>query len=596
MAVNQTLTVTEVSTDTAANTSKVRILWTSTQTGESYNGYTRTAKYYISINGGTETEYSVSYTLPYQSTKTILDTTITVPHKDDGSGNITVRTWLDTGISAGVITKSQSLTLTTIARASTISSASDVTLGNSCSVKWIPKSASYYYDLLFSVGNWRVPTGKFRPGQTTTYTYNMNIPLSVAEQIINAKSGTMTVTLYTYSDSTGSTQIGSSDSKTVTVTVPDNDTTKATVSMTLSAESSLPTQFDGLYIQGKSKVKAELSAVAKYNANIASYSVNVENKEYGASENYTSDYLSGFGMMTVTGYAKDSRGYLGSVSEDITVIAYNKPIIQADAYRCDENGEQDDLGTYLKIEAKRIYSKVISGDTQKNYCAIRYRYKTAAATAYSSWVTILSGDTVDNDEIITAALLNGTLLAELSYVIQVQVIDDIGQSSVTSIDIPTGKVYMHRDGARRSLTFGGYVEEDNTFAIAEDITFKALGEKWISIGLSDNVEDETVVIGRAPASGCYYRVVSGNHIYISFACSFTYTGEAFVVNENPIPSELRPKRSAYAFCALSGKNIARVFVNTRGYVYIEWIQSLTSGSETTNVTSGWIDGCIDYFI
>ena len=123
MAVSQSLTLTESNIVTSANTSKVRILWQSTQTGESWNGYTKTAKYYVSINGGAETEYLVNYTLPQNSTATIVDTTITIDHKSDGSGSITVRTWMNTGISVGVVTQTKSLTLTTIPRASTIDAA-----------------------------------------------------------------------------------------------------------------------------------------------------------------------------------------------------------------------------------------------------------------------------------------------------------------------------------------------------------------------------------------------------------------------------------------------------------------------------------------
>ena len=54
MAVNQSLTLLQVSQNIAENTSQVRLLWQSTQTGSSYNDYLRTAKFYISINGGTE--------------------------------------------------------------------------------------------------------------------------------------------------------------------------------------------------------------------------------------------------------------------------------------------------------------------------------------------------------------------------------------------------------------------------------------------------------------------------------------------------------------------------------------------------------------
>ena len=172
MSVSQYLSVTEVagSVDNSANTSKVRILWQSTQSGESWNGYTRTARYYVSINGGAEIAYNVSYTLPQNSTKTIVDTTITVAHRDDGTGSVKVRTWMDTGISAEVVENSQSLTLTTIPRASYISSASDRTLGTACAIKWTPRSKSFRYKLKFSIGDWSYTTVAIHPNTTSDYT------------------------------------------------------------------------------------------------------------------------------------------------------------------------------------------------------------------------------------------------------------------------------------------------------------------------------------------------------------------------------------------------------------------------------------------
>ena len=85
MAVSQTLKLYQGTQDAVNNTSKLRILWKSTQSGESYNNNTKTAKYWVSINGGAEKEYSVSYKLPKGKTQTILDTTITVPHDDFGN-------------------------------------------------------------------------------------------------------------------------------------------------------------------------------------------------------------------------------------------------------------------------------------------------------------------------------------------------------------------------------------------------------------------------------------------------------------------------------------------------------------------------------
>lgn len=151
MAVSQKLTLKEIGVDTLANTSKVKILWTSTQTGESHNDNTRTAKYWITVNG-TKTEYTVSYTLPAKTTKTILSKTITVPHREDGTGTVKVQTWMDTRISAGEVELSKSLTLTAIARASTIG-ATDAFIESTSIIGINRKSEAYTHSVEFSFGD-----------------------------------------------------------------------------------------------------------------------------------------------------------------------------------------------------------------------------------------------------------------------------------------------------------------------------------------------------------------------------------------------------------------------------------------------------------
>ena len=602
MAVSQSLDVSEVSgsVSTANNASKVRIIWKSTQSGESWNGYTRTAKYYISINGGSEKAYSVSYTLPKNTTQTILDTTITVTHKDDGTGTVKVRTWMDTDISAGVVEKSHTVTLTTIGRASTITSASDMTMGsgNKCYVKWTPKSEDFAYKLKFSLNAWSETTDFIYPGTKSAYTYGYEVPL-VGDELPNSTSGKMTVTLTTYSNGS---KIGDSSSATFTVTVPDNSLTKPDITASVEPVSSLGSAFSGLYIQGKTKVKATISGSGNYGASVSSYRMVVDGNTYGSGDNYTSGYLSNYGSIRVTCYVKDSRGYQSSKSFDINVIAYAKPKVVAVsgesdvvAARCDSSGNLSDSGTYLKIKAKRQYSKVVSGD-QKNFCQIRYRYKSKAASAYSSWVTILEPSS-ESDEAITVALLNGNLAVNTSYMVQVQAIDDIGENGYTTITIPTDKVFMHRDGARRSIAIGGYIEEDNTFSIAEDINFKVKSEKWVSLGLSSSVQESSSSCGRgASGTGCWYRVVNGNHVYVAFNCAFTYSGSTVTVNSGTIPSGLRPSRNVYTMCATGGRAVARCFATPGGNVVVDWIQILSSSEATSSSTVNWIDGYVDYFI
>ena len=476
MATTQALNLTQVSQSVANNTSKVRILWTTTQTGSSYNNYEKVGYYWVSVNGGTETKHTVYSTLPLQSTKTIVDTTIEVEHDKNGNCTIEVRTSMATGINAGTIELEESLELDNIPKASTITSVADVTIGEKCSVKWTPNSASFRFKLKFSIGDWSDTTDVIHPNTTSPYTYTgYTIPLDAAWKIPHGTTGTMTVTLYTYSDSAATTQEGSASTKTFTVTVPTSALPKIS-SMVLAPVHSLGEAFDGIYVQGYSKVKLEaLIAETQYGSDIRYYDFTVGGKTYGEDESYTSEHLANSGSVSVVGHAVDSRGYGGYTDKKINVIPYTKPKVQnVTAERCDSEGKPDDSGTYLRISAKRVYSKVESDGVQKNFCDIRYRYKSEKG-AYGPWVTILAGEDTSTDEIATGAMLEGALAVDTTYIVQVGVVDDIGNETYTTATIPTDKVYWHRDGARRSFTFGGYVEEDNTFAIAADIVFKAKG-------------------------------------------------------------------------------------------------------------------------
>ena len=491
MSVTQTLTLTEVSgsINTAANTSKVRILWQSTQSGESWNGYTRTAKYYISINGGVETEYSVSYTLPQNSTKTIVDTTITVSHKSDGSGSVKVRTWMDTSISAGVVEQTKSLTLTTIPRASAITSASNKTLGEACLVTWTPLSSGFTYKLNFSIGSWNHTTGVIKPNQTTQYTYTgYTLPLDVANQLPNAKTGTMKVILATYSDSDGKNQVGADSSTTFTITVPNDATTQPTVSMSLSPSNNLPSPYNTLYIQGLGKVKATLGIETKYGATVSASSITINGVSYDSP--YESGILSQSGKVTVKATVKDSRGYYGTNYKDIEVIPYSKPYVRAKsgeseiiAARCDASANFTDSGTYLKIKAKAVWSKISSGGVQHNYGNIKFRYRKEGG-AYSSWQTILDCKANNSDEVITPPLLNGALDITSNYQVQIVAYDDFYDSVPITIAIPSDAVYMDRPAGGKSMGLGGYSSGDGNL----DIHWKTKARGGVS--LFDSKGDE----------------------------------------------------------------------------------------------------------
>ena len=359
------------------------------------------------------------------------------------------------------ITASITVTLPMIASASAITSAGDVTLGNACSVTWTPQASSFRYKLKFSIGNWSYTTGVIHPNKTTAYTYNSyQLPIEVADQV-KAKTGTMTVTLYTYSDSNATAQIGSADSETFTVTVPENDDTRPTVSMSLFPVSTLSAPFDSLYIQGKSKVQADLTLSLKYGATVDSSSITVDGISYG--DPYESGYLSKDGELSVQGFVKDSRGHTGTADGKITVIPYSKPIVQAAsgesnivAARCDSSGKLSDSGTYLKIKAKLIYEKVMSGGVQHNFGKIQYRYR-AEGGLWSGWSTILDSASTADTEVTTGALLSGALSVKTNYQVQVQAVDNLtAETTPVTLILPSDDVYMDRPAGGNGMGLGGY--------------------------------------------------------------------------------------------------------------------------------------------
>lgn len=469
MAVNQSLSITEVagSQNIAANTSKVRIQWTSTQSGSSWNGYTKTATYYVSINGGAEQAYPVTYTLPQNSTATIADVTITVTHRADGTGTVKVRTWMDTGISAGVVELSKSLTLATIPRVSVPTlSANSIDIGKGITIYTNRQSSSFTHHLYYSVNG-----GSFvgvTSGITDSITWT--VPYDILSSIPNSNQATVTIKLYTFS---GETNLGNKDVS-FTAYVPSNANTQPSITVNeIKPISTLPSPFNTLYVQGLSRVKADFTASGVRGSNIKSRSVVVEGETCDSSDDYTSKYLSGHGEITVTLSATDSRGVTGSVTRKINVMAYAKPKIMGTSdgadivcSRCDAKGNITDSGTYLKVKARRSYSKVMS-DVQKNFCAIVVRYGTASGQM-SAWQTILAKDNLSTNDVDSEPLLGGALSVDTSYVVQVGVKDDISDAVYATFHIPTDKIDSHEGNG--FLALGKYSEKAG-FECAWDAEF-----------------------------------------------------------------------------------------------------------------------------
>ena len=399
--------------------------------------------------------------------------TVEVNHNADGSKTM----GLDADFSGGGVSSLDSgeigaeVELTAIPRNASILTVGDVTLGESCYVKFQPESADFTYRLEFSLGQWTGKTGLIAPGRTSAYLYTgYVIPMEVAEQIKGGNTAQMTVSLYSYSDQAGTAQIGV-ETASFRVLVPATNQTMPAVHMQLEPVNSME-GFDGVFVQGKSKLKATITAEGKYGAQILSYQLKVEGKTYEGGTELVSDFLSTGGNVIVTGIAIDERGIQGAFRAVISVAAYSKPKVlpypgEADvvAARCDAEGSLADGGTYLIIRARRQYSTIVSGGERKNLCQLQYRYQSGGS--YSQWQTILARDS-ESDQVDTGALL-GTLDSKVSYTVQIRALDDVGEYALTTIAVPTEAVHTHR--TKNGMGLGKYVEGENLLDVGWDAHF-----------------------------------------------------------------------------------------------------------------------------
>ena len=505
MGLSQTLSVTETSYSIVDNTSQVRILWTSTQSGNSWNGYTRTAYYYYSINGGSETSKSVSYTLPKNSTVTIVDTTLTVAHNSDGSGTITVRTWMDTDISYGVVEDSKTLTLTTIPRASTLS-VSDGTLGTKTTLTADRKSSSFTHTLTWECGSY---SGTLATKSTST-SWNFTPELKLASVAPYGQKVYCTYTLSTYN---GSTLVGT-DSKSAWFAIPSS--VKPSCTLSLSDSKGYASTYGG-YIQGESQLSVTINATQAYGSPISRYSASANGTTY-STRTFTTSVLTKVGTNTISATVTDGRERPGSVSSNITVLAYSRPkITNLKVRRCNANGTENDRGGYGKISFHCTITPLSNKNTRT--CSLRYRQSGATTWTNAPAITLSAYDQDCNPPVIQMSDAH-------SYEVQINLTDKFGTTSaVTSIS--TGYCLYHIPASGKGITFGGIAEGDGfnvkmnatfgenvnmnkTLQVNGDVTGKYVTATWLrTIATTD--------LGKAPpkvavldnSGWIYYRTLQG---------------------------------------------------------------------------------------
>lgn len=292
-------------------------LWVYDGTGYSQNESSGEA-YYILQGEKRWNPYNYSSTGWYK----LGSKTITVSHNADGTKSIALTAEWDCGFDSSYtprhLSLSETVTLTTIPRASTATTSGD-TLGKTLAITIKRASSSFTHKLYYTCGS--VKDQLIAENVGTSYSWNAP-PVSLAQQAPNAETVALTLTVKTYN---GSTYVGAW-STAVKLAVP--STVVPALSVAISDSTGVSDTYGG-YVQLRSKVKVDITASGAQGSTIKSYSIKVGGIYAATSASGTTDYLPGSGELTVSCAVTDSRGRTTTKTQSITVLAYSKPAITA---------------------------------------------------------------------------------------------------------------------------------------------------------------------------------------------------------------------------------------------------------------------------
>lgn len=367
--------------------------------------------------------------------------------------------------------KTVDVTLTVPTASVPTASSSSVAMGKNVTIYTNRKSSNFTHKLTYSFGG---ASGTI--GEDITTSKSWLVSLNLAKQIKSDTKGTCTVTCTTYN---GTAKVGT-NTVVFTATVPENDTTRPKLSaFSITPTGDYPDAFSGLYIQGKTGVKATFTASSTYSS-IASYKLTADGRNYTGNPTASLPF-SRDGNFTVTGTVTDNRGFSSTKKElDINVIPYRNPSIEPcegdPSIICErslQDGTYDDAGTYLHIKCKRKYSPVVADGVQRNFCDLLYQYKVAGGS-WTSSATLLDGADTTTDE-YEGKLPNIVSQTDKSYTVRLIVRDTLGAidgvAETYEFAIATADVTLHMGQGGYGVAVGKYSEatpDNKMFEVAED--------------------------------------------------------------------------------------------------------------------------------
>lgn len=253
------------------------------------------------------------------------------------------------------------------------------------------------------------------------------------------------------------------------------------------------------------------------------------------------------------------------ITETIDVYPLFASSIQnCEVYRCLDDGTKASNGNKLYLRATQQYASVNPSGTELNVSTIKFRYKTASASDFGSWINVATTE-------IYNGLLPGTFPKESSYTVEVMAESSLaGSMSFLIFNIPTDTIAFHMRAGGKGVCIGGYAETDG-FTVKMDSTF----ENPVAFnGNADFYEDASYHADAVFGSGATF--VSGDHVSSIEENSGSYDALKFFATKGQSSDSLwygkrggtvtalAPYENGGTYLGFSNYRFARVYTDSIG--------------------------------
>lgn len=460
---------------------RVRITINPLNTGSSHFGYPIYLQ--ISLAGSVVDSQTLKAASPSTWSSAITHTTawFTVPNKTSGTTTLAVRLYSGSGS-----TRDQTYTYSLVVDpARSDVAAMDGYAGTPLTISITRYSTAFTHTLKYSIGS--------ASGTITTMTSATSVtwtpPMSLCNQMPSALQRTCTITCETYS---GTTLIGSSTT-TMEIIVPKNVQLEPQTGCAVVSPYNVGTRAEAIaaFVQGYSKAEltintAKISTANSYGATPKSYRVSFEGVSIEAAP-YRTGLLTSSGTKQITLYITDTRDRTTSITVDFTVHSYSGPTMSGiSIFRCLSSGTANEEGTYISAKATAAYSTL--GGANSITLSVRYGKSGGSLGAYTN---MTSGQAL--------VIGGGNVLADSTYIVELKLIDRLGQGAIYTDYIDTVSVFFKGNDGGTAAGFGKPPERDNVLDVAWDLQTR--GDLYI--GSAGNkiadfvIEEGTKTVGTA---------------------------------------------------------------------------------------------------